>query len=222
MDPRFVGCYKATSGEGTALRFLGKRCHLRNFHKIGDVNAGALLHQVVRHPELWNQNTFRTQFPSTPHVDVDDIWLRFADADKSSTTTRIIGDTAPIWYPPAKVLTEAKLLILNLMRAVEAYELGRVLITRIRPGGQILPHRDNDGEYVHAGDVARYHMVLQGFPGSLYTCGEPDEEDVRCPDVETVNMKTGEIWWFNAHKLHHVVNNSVDDRIHLIVDVRTW
>lgn len=196
---------------------------MRNFHRIAEnVNVMPLLHQVVRHKELWNQNTFRTTFPNTPHVDVDDIWLRFSDPVKCSTTTKVIGDDSPIWYPAARVLTESRDIILNLMRATNAYELGRVLISRVRPGGVILPHRDSEGEYVLTPDIARYHVILQGLPGSLYTCGEPDSEGNASLDVETVQMLTGEVWWFDAHKLHHIQNNSADDRIHLLVDVRTW
>lgn len=175
-----------------------------------------LMHAVVRNPQLWNQNTFRTTFPNTPHVNVDDIWLRFSDPENCTTTTRVIGDDRPIWHPAAKVLeAEARPLIRGLMHQVNAYELGRVLITRIPPGGRILPHRDDDGEYVLTPDIARYHVVLQGLPGSLFICGDGDEQ-------ETVNMRTGEVWWFNAHQTHQVVNNSEDDRIHLLVDVRTW
>ena len=97
------------------------------------------------------------------------------------------------------------------MKWTSAYELGRVLITRIPPGGQILPHRDDAGEYVNMRDIARYHVVIQGLPGSLYHCGN-----------ETVNMRTGQIWWFNAKLDHAVINESADDRIHLLCDVRTW
>ena len=191
---------------------------MRNFHKIAEnVPVTSLLHQIVRHPELWNANTFRTSFPNTPHVDVDDIWIRFSAPENCTTTTRVIGDGAPIWYPAAQVLSEIKPIIKNLMAGVGAYELGRVLVSRVRPGGRILPHRDSDGDYVHAPDIARYHVVLQGLPGSLYSCGEEAEGG-----METVQMLTGEVWWFNALKLHHIENNSTDDRIHLLVDVRTW
>jgi len=53
--------------------------------------------------------------------------------------------------------------------------------------------------------------VLQGLPGSLYKCGD-----------ETVEMLTGEIWWFDAHSTHEVLNNSAGDRVHLLVDVRIY
>lgn len=179
------------------------------------VHVQPLLHSIVRNPQLWNQNTFRTTFPNTPHVDVDDIWLRFSAEEQLDTNTRAMGDDRPVWYPAAKVLTEAKPIIRGLMNQVNAYELGRVVVSRIKPGGRILPHSDDEGVYVKQGDIARYHVVLQGLPGSLFACGDGDEQ-------ETVNMQTGEVWWFNAHRTHQVVNNSADDRIHLLVDVRTW
>lgn len=185
---------------------------MRNFLKIAEgVDVMPLLHQVKRNEALWNENKFRTEFPNTPHIDVDDIWVRFSSPDNCKDVGTIIGDGSPVWYPSALLLTEVQPLVLNLMRRVEAYELGRVLVTRIAPGGQILPHADKDGSYVHDIDRARYHIVLQGLPGSLYTTGD-----------ETVCMRTGEVWWFNALEVHHIENNSVDDRIHLLVDVRTW
>lgn len=186
---------------------------MRNFHRIMDgVNVGPLAHAIVRNSHLWNENTFRTTFPNTPHKDVDDIWVRFSDPEKCTTTTVVIGDDKPVWYPNAKTaLPEIRPLVLGLMAQVGAYELGRVLISRIKPGGVILPHADNTGEYVLTPDIARYHVVVQGLPGSMFHCGG-----------ETVCMRTGEVWWFNAHEIHEIVNNSADDRIHLLVDVRTW
>jgi hypothetical protein len=192
------------------------RQYYRNFDRIASgVAVDALRHQVIRNWKLWNQNDFRTEYPGTPHVDVDDIWLRFTAQENLNTMGSAIGDDKPVWYPAAEVLTEAKPLIKGLMTAVGAYELGRVLISRIPPGGRILAHRDSEGEYVLHDNIARYHVVLQGSPGSLYHCGEEGEQ-------ETVNMLTGEVWWFSAHKMHSVENASADDRIHLMVDVRTW
>lgn len=185
---------------------------MRNFHLMAaGLNMTPLMNAIVRQPELWNEHTFRTSFPNTPHVDVDDIWLRFSDPAKCDTTSNVIGDDNPIWFPAALKLPQVKPMILDLMRAVEAYELGRVLITRIRPGGVILPHTDADGSYVNTRDRVRYHIVIQGLPGSMYRTGD-----------ETVNMRTGEVWFFNATIEHEVYNHSADDRIHLLVDLITW
>lgn len=195
------------------------RDYYRNFDRIAQgVNVDALRHQVIRNWRLWNQNDFRTEYPGTPHVDVDDILIRYTAPDKLTTTTKVMGDDKPVWYPTRDILTEAKPLIKGIMAATGAYELGRVIISRIPPGGKINPHRDGDGEYVLQDDIARYHVVLQGSVGNLYRCGEGTKESPK----EEVHMITGDVWWFNAHHCHDVLNASEDDRIHLMVDVRTW
>jgi hypothetical protein len=179
-----------------------------------------LRNQLSRHPELWNADTFRTKYPGTAHVDVDDILIRFSDTGKCGTSTIVMGDGGElVWHPAAQTLTEVRPLVLALMAQVGAYGLDRVIISRIRPGGQILRHRDAAGEYVNQRGIARYHIVLNGLPGSLFRCG-PDLAD-RDQD-EVVNMQTGEVWSFDAHSYHEVINNSADDRIHLMADVRIW
>jgi Aspartyl/Asparaginyl beta-hydroxylase len=183
---------------------------MRNFQQIGTgVDVLPLLHAIQRQPQLWNQQRFRTTYDNTPHADVDDIWLRFSP--ERAGFDQVIEDTSPIWQPAASGLPQAKPLVLNLMSYLGAYELGRLLITRLRPGGRILPHADTDGAYVNQGDIGRYHIVLQGLPGSTFRCGD-----------EVVQMLTGEIWWFDAGVCHSVENNSADDRIHLIADFRLW
>lgn len=185
---------------------------MRYFYKVASgVEVRPLMLALMAREHLWNQQTFRTTFPNTPHAAVDDIWLRFSDPAKCDTTTHVIGDDRPIWFQGAIDLPQVQPIVLDLMKLVGAYELGRLLITRLRPGGRILRHADRDGSYVQTADRARYHVVLNGAPGSLYNVAD-----------ETVQMLTGEVWWFNAHEEHEVVNNSADDRIHLLVDVRTW
>lgn len=185
---------------------------MRNFYRLAaGVDVAPVMNALFRHADLWNQHTFRTSFPNTPHVDVDDIWLRFSDPSKCDDTGTVIGDNQPVWYPAVHRLPQVKPIILDLMRRVDAHELGRCLITRIKPGGQILPHRDDQGDYVHERDRMRYHVVLNGLPGSLYRTGN-----------ETVQMLTGEVWAFNAFIEHEVINNSTDDRVHLLVDITAW
>jgi uncharacterized cupin superfamily protein len=62
----------------------------------------------------------------------------------------------------------------------------------------------------YANTMSRYHIPLQSGPGVLFRAGD-----------EHVYMRPGEAWDFNAHAEHEVVNNSADDRVHLIVDIRT-
>jgi hypothetical protein len=188
---------------------------MRNFHRtLQGVNTIPLLHAIVRQPELWNQNTFRTKYTGTPHGDVDDIWLRFSDVDKVKDLTdvsQVIDDPGSVWYPAVAKLPQAKALVLDLMRLVDGHQLERLLVTRMKPGSKIARHADAGGVYVEQGNIGRYHVVLQGLPGSMFICGN-----------EQVCMLTGEVWWFNAHQEHEVINNSADDRIHLLMDVKYW
>lgn len=188
---------------------------MRFFQKIAEgVDTTPLLHTLQRKPELWNAHRFRTTFTNTPHGQVDDIMLRYAAPDRLTdpdNTQPVYDEQACVFYPAWQELPQVRPIVLDLMRRVSAYELSRVLITRLHPGARILPHADKGGAYTDAPDVARYHICLQGLPGSLYRTGD-----------EVVNMRTGEVWWFNALVEHEVQNNSADDRIHLLVDVRTF
>ena len=180
------------------------------FQKIAEgIDVMPLAHAVMRQPELFNMNRFRTTFPNTPHGEVDDILIRFSDTDKCTTTNEVIGDENLIWHPAYYKLPPIRPLITAFMARVNAYTLDRVLISRLRPGKTVKPHADNIGDYVHDPDRARYHIVLQGLPGSLYTTGD-----------ETVCMRTGEAYWFNPLEVHSCQNNSTDDRLHLLVDCR--
>ena len=183
---------------------------MRNFQLIASgIEVAGLHNALMRHPELWGEEKFRTTYENTPHADVEDILIRYTAPDALDTKS-VQNDRGAVWYPAAQKI-DVKPVILNLMRYLDAYQLDRCLITKLRPGGRILPHADNVGDYVHLDGIARYHIVIQGLPGSVYRCGN-----------EAVTMQTGEIWWFNAHEEHEITNNSADDRIHLIADLRLW
>lgn len=186
---------------------------MRNFQIIaGNIDVVPLVMALQSQPHLWNQHNFRTTYTGTPHGDVDDILLRFSSPDKTTDPDHLISvleDTEPVFYPAWHALPQARPLVFDLMRRVEAVSLGRVIITRLRPGGRIAPHADTDGAYVARDDGLRFHVVLQGLPGSLYHCGN-----------ESVCMRSGECWWFAHKEIHSVENGSADDRIHLLVDFR--
>lgn len=192
---------------------------MRCFQRIANgVDVGPLAHALQRKPYLWGGDPVRTTFPNSPHAEVDDVLLRFEDMDPEMLAEASFGDEAAratleaaprVWRAAWGELPEAKPLILSLLNRVGAYELARVMITRLKPGGRIYPHADTEGLYANLPDIARYHMVLQGLPGSLFHCGP-----------ETVQMLTGEVWHFDAHQVHSVENNSTDDRVHMLIDCR--
>lgn len=179
---------------------------MRNFVRLAEgVDVLPLLHSLWRQPDLWKKD-IRTKLPA--FEDTEEILLRFIDYDDDTDPVNV--DAVDCRFLHAwDCLPEAKPIILDLMRRVSAYSLERVFISRLPPGGRIQPHADTRGTYANLPDIARYHIVLQGLPGSLFRCGD-----------EQVHMRTGEVWAFNARLEHEVVNNSADDRIHLLVDMR--
>ncbi len=186
---------------------------MRNFQLISrNVDMVPLHHSLIRQPELWNQNKFRTQYKDTPHAQVDDICIRYSsEAKPNADTAPVQNDHGAVWFPAAEKLPEVKALVLDLMRYTSGFQLDRVLISRLRPGSRVLPHADDVGDYVHLDGIARYHLIVQGLPGSQFECAG-----------EKVQMMTGEVWWFDALKMHDIINNSADDRIHLMADIRRW
>ena len=172
------------------------------------ININPLANAIARKPELWNVNDLRTTHQGSAHVEADDIWLRFKNLDKQyANAWDLVDDAEVVNYQPWFQLPQAHPIIFDLMRAVEATRLGSVIVTRLRPGSQIHPHTD-DGRA--ANYYQRYHVAIQSLPGALFNIGD-----------ETVNFQTGDIWMIDNQVMHSVVNNSADDRIVMIVDIRS-
>lgn len=180
---------------------------MRNFQCIAvNVDTVPLLNAIMRDPALWNQHTLRTVHPNTAHGEVDDIWLRFNDIEESALE-KVADDTECINYPAWWALPQARAIIFDLMRRVEGERLGRVLVTRLAPGCKITPHTDGGAPATY---YERFHIVLNAAPGCVFRAGD-----------EVVQMAAGQVWWFDNTQEHEVINNGTDDRIHLIVDIRT-
>lgn len=176
---------------------------MRYFYRLAhSIRVLHMMAAIARQSELWNSDDMRKTFENSPHVEVDDILLRFG-----INGPQIGDDLEAVDQPSMMKVPGVKEEALNVMRLVGGTRLGRVLITRLEPGKKIAAHKDTQGAY--AKYYTRYHLVLQGMPGSLFRCGD-----------ETVNMLTGELWWFDLSAEHEIINNSQDDRVHLLVDVR--
>lgn len=172
---------------------------MRYFQRLNEnIPVTAPLNAIMRHPELWNQDNIRTTVPGTPHTDVSDILLRWGQNDLDSL---LCFDR-----PTMAELFGFKQIALGIMASLYGSMLGKVIVTKLPPGGRIAPHHDGGG---YARFYTRTHLVLQSLPGNLFICGD-----------ETVQMRTGELWWFDTQQEHQCINNSNDDRIHLIVDLR--
>ena len=172
----------------------------RNFTKVmQNGNPQPLLDQLAEHPELWNTNNVRTSKPYTAHHDVDDIILRYPRPNVNQYN-----------YPSFNVLSAALPIVMALMQAIHCEALGRVLISRLPPGGIIGLHDDTlpGGLPMY---YSRYQVPLQSKLGMRFIC-----------DGEECNMEAGSIYWFNNTLLHEVRNESDIDRISMVVDARPF
>lgn len=163
-----------------------------------------LLYAVSRQPQLWDQHPLRTSFPGSPHAEVSDILLRFQVPEVGASVQTINANHESVPYPAWWVLPEARPLVFGLMGRVSATRLGRVLLTRLRPGCRIPPHVDSAPHSVY---YARHHITL---------C-TPPECYFRVED-EVITMRPGECWLVANSKEHTVWNDGTTERIVLIVD----
>ncbi len=190
---------------------------MNNFERIAtNVDVTALNLALHRHDKshgIWKADTFLRDYPQGPFGDTESVILRFPDRSVHATEEALKAHVAEFDQhenydqPIFKALPEARGLIFPLMAMVQGERLGRCLINKLKVGGKVFPHADTP---VHADYWDRFHIVLSSSPGCNF----------RCVD-ETVYMRTGDVWWFNNSLEHEVLNNSADDRIHLVVDIRT-
>jgi hypothetical protein len=179
---------------------------MRNFLQIAQgVNILPLMLSLQRQPELWGQKAMRKELENGAHSAMDDIWLRYNKTQDSLAEMSKEHDSS--WYPAFYNLPESRSIIFNLMAAVEGERLGGVLITRIPPGGKIQPHKD-DGWHVRYYD--KFYVSIKNNPGSRFFC----EDEVICP-------KSGDVYWFDNTREHWVENHGDDDRITMIVCIRS-
>jgi len=186
---------------------------MQNFQKIAaGISVLPLLLAIKRHDGIWKEDTYLRDYPQGPFGDCESIILRFPTRSTEETRKAEAGDLAnfdqheSVDLPVYNVLHEARPLIMALMANVQGERLGRCIINKIKPGGRIFPHKDTPA---HAEYYDRFHIVLQSQPGVVFIAGD-----------EQVYMATGECWWFDNAQLHEVINNSADDRIHLVIDIK--
>ena len=166
---------------------------------IHPIHESLALNEDAWHISSARQQTIRS------HRDTQSIFLRQAIRDTSNQhlPNREVHPSRPSDY--AWRFPEAVLLCDALAEELRG-ELGRALIVRLPPGGQVLPHVD-DGSYYAIRD--RYHLAIASKPGG----------SILGTSREEVEMKPGELWWLPNKQRHWARNLSATDRIHLIFDV---
>ena len=181
---------------------------MSNFRKLAKgIPVTAALAEVIKN-DYWNWLNLRRLFLGSCHREVDDVVMRFAKIDYPATMMSVMDDLSSVSYAPWYLHPKVTDLIFTEIRKYlndNLVPLGRVMVTKLRPGGRIYPHRDEGG---YARVHMRFHLALQsGGAGCVFRCG-----------TEKVTMATGELWWFDHEKEHEVINDESVDRIHLIAD----
>lgn len=155
---------------------------------------------LQNNPQLWNKNTARTEDPLSPHHELDDIWVRYGDANQDP---RKPHDAK--WHEPADILG-VKNVCLDVMRAMGGSILGGVLITRIPPGAQCKPHADKGW---HADVHDKFALQISSAPGQRFHF-----------EGESLETKPGDLFWFDNQYTHWVTNDTPYERVTMIICVR--
>ncbi len=186
----------------------------RHFTRVlANVDVDPIRHQLDRNPDLWDTNKSRRSGEGSPHARMSDIWVRYNAPERfDPANPRAFNDEhVPVWYPAWRSLTALRPIIFDLMALVEGEMLCGVLITRIPPGAGIAPHIDAGW---HVAFTEKFYLSINSAPGADFVCAQGGT-------IERLNPRTGEVWRFDNRTLHWVENNSAEDRITLIVCIRT-
>ena len=154
-----------------------------------------------RNPQLWNDNNQRTKSQDSPHLEVDDIWVRY-NPDLTNS-----GPHESLWYSAVDLLPEVKDIVYPLMAMVKGERLGGVLITRIPASRRVYPHMDLGW---HAEKYQKFAVQIESHPQQHFAFEDG-----------TLITAPGDVYWFNNQSLHWVNNDSPVDRITLIVCIET-
>jgi hypothetical protein len=173
------------------------------------LNVSELLLQIYQHPELWSKYKLRTTQYRTPHTTVSDIWVRYnawKNYDPKKGLAAFNDKHESVWYPAVKKIPAVLDIVDQVLEIAGGGELGGVLITKIPPGGEVLPHIDRGW---HAEYYDKYAVQLLG--NAQQTFHFEDSE---------LSPYPGDVYTFDNSKTHWVKNNSNMDRITLIVCIR--
>jgi hypothetical protein len=154
----------------------------------------------------WDRYKTRTSSQTSPHRDTSDVWARFAKLDDPALAAN--QPFKSVWYNNDPAMQEAlEPLVQQVYDHVKGQELGGVLLTKIPAGKKVHRHRDQGW---HAGYFSKFNVCIQA-----------DEKQVFAFDDAELRCKTGAVFWFRNDIDHWVNNDSDQDRISMIVCIRT-
>jgi hypothetical protein len=178
----------------------------RRFSRIEKgVNLERLLQEIAQHPAMWTADAQRQSNVSVQR-ETEAVMICGHDSDRSFREARQQHPITYVGRPTAVSADFPHALAIVQGFARRAYGVpGRAVLVRLKPRGRVYEHVDR-GLYYQLRH--RYHLVVKSVLGSRLRAG-PEE----------MRMREGEIWWFDNRLPHEAVNDSDEDRIHLIFDI---
>lgn len=168
-----------------------------------DVEVGELVRVIRSTPDIWDVYTQRQAMAGAQAQSQSYLvrWSAGATDLESSHNQDDCEDLAV----PCELATAIDALVSEAAKIVsDVGRVGRVMLTRLPPGGEIQTHTD---EGYYADNYCRFHICLDSAGVNVFTVG--GREFV---------IKPGQLFWFNHKKPHSVQNKSTSARLHLIVD----
>ena len=183
-----------------------QRHYMTLYNKIyNDLDASSVLRELEDNIHLFGEFNARKDACDI-HAQMTDIWVRYGDISgmiESGDYSAIADEHDSIWLQD---LPECKKLCFKVMSLVDGERLGGVLITKLPPGGRILPHVDSGW---HAEYYDKYYIPIQNAEGSIV-----------CFDGGSIAPDTGDVWAFDNSYNHWVENNSKEDRIAMVICIK--
>ena len=174
-----------------------------------ELDVSLLLEQLEAHPELWDENRTRTGHAGSVHGEVNDILVRFNKPTTDFDTA--LNDTVCYWQPALNSLPVVPSMIYPLMFNLLGDQIGRIIITKLKPGGEIGWHEDHGTPATH---YQRFHLCLKNAPGAAFEFKVGDE-------VQSIEPTVGDLFIVANQLPHRVVNRSAQERWTMIIDIRT-
>lgn len=171
------------------------------------INVLPVALELSRIAHRWNEYDVRKTYAGTPHAGMDDIYVRYRDrAEIKGPASHNDAGYRNVWWSAWPELPSLRPIVFALMSTVSAVELGSVLLTRLPPGGKILPHSDA-GSWAPGFYNCKVHVTIAGR--SISRCGG-----------DQVEMVQGDAYEFDNLTEHSVENLGPGERIVCIVSMR--
>lgn len=170
------------------------------------MDVSGLVRDLEAHPDLWDANPFRRS-EGSPHIELADIIVRYNDWANYKDRVSFNEEHESVWWEAAEHLPSIRPLVFDLMRRVEGERLGMVLITKIPPGKSCKPHTDTGW---HSRYYDKYAIQIKG-----------NKKQAFCFEGCELRTEPGDVFSFDNSFLHWVTNESDEERITLIVSIRT-